>query len=57
MVIEVDTVSDEDSERIKEEVEKALSEATSDGAVGNLEVDPASGAVMQPHVEEMANGK
>ena len=57
MVVEIDTVSGEDPQSIKEAVEKALSEATSDGTVGNLEVDPASVAVMQPHVKETANGE
>ena len=53
----MDTVSDEDPEIIKEAVEKALSKATSDGSVGNLEIDAGSVAVMEPHVEDTGNGK
>ena len=56
MVIEVDTLSEEDPEAIKEAVEKALSESVSDGTVGNLKVDPDSVAVMQSQVEETPNG-
>ena len=57
MVIEVDTLSDEDPETIKEAVQKALSEALSDGTVGNLKADPDSIAVLQPQVKESLNGK
>ena len=52
VVVEIDTVSDEDPESIKAAVEEALSEALSDNIVGNLNVDPDSATVDEPHVPE-----
>ena len=56
VVIEVDTLSDENPESVRDAVEKALSAAASDGIVGNLEVDSDSVAVMEPHVEKTPSG-
>ena len=55
--MEVDTISDEDPKSIKAAVEEALSEAFSDNTVGNLNVDPESAIVDEPHVPKTETGK
>ena len=55
-MVKIDTLSDEDPENVKASVEEALSEAVSDGTVGNLNVEPHSINVKEPHVEEAKKG-
>ena len=54
VVVEVD--AHEDPENIKAAVEKALFEALNDGIVGNLNVDPDSVSVEDPHTNEADKG-
>ena len=56
VVVEIDMLSDEDPASIKAAIQEAMSEAVSDGTVGNLNVDPDSVSVEEPQTHEAEKG-